>query len=204
MPSMRGMRMSVSRTSTYSRPMISRAATPSSATMHVEAVALEQDAHPLAHRLFVVDDEDAQRLAIAADAGRLGLRGRVCAHDATLPVAVSRARPPESGDRLAAGTRRTDESDGRAAADRDVACAVWRPRGLHHQPRPRPSMIGRKLTRNVVPRPRLRLDVDRGVVVGHDAVDDRQTRARCPCRTSRGTAGRCRRSRRAGCRRLRR
>ena len=58
---MRGMRMSVSTTSTYSRPTQVARRDAVLGHQHLEAVALKQDAHPLAHRLFVVDDEDARR-----------------------------------------------------------------------------------------------------------------------------------------------
>ena len=64
---------------------------------HVEAVALEQDAHPLAHRLLVVHDQDARDAARRGATGVCGWRAGVrsgLAHDdeleASSGVAVGR------------------------------------------------------------------------------------------------------------------
>ena len=65
------------------------------------------------------------------------------------------------------------------------------------------ARAGRR-TDTVVPLPGLRADLNLAVVVGDDAVDDRQPEAAALARTCRGTAGRGRRAPRAGCRSLRR
>ena len=54
------MRMSVSTTSTYSRGDQVARRNAVLGDQHLEAVALEQQPHPLAHRLLVVGDQNAR------------------------------------------------------------------------------------------------------------------------------------------------